>query len=282
MQNKVISSNKTLNVGGRLIHFDSPKIMGILNITPDSFFDGGMLTDEKSVLLKVEKMISDGADFIDVGGYSSRPGASDISEKEELDRVIPTIEAIIKRFPECILSIDTFRSEVAKQAIESGALMVNDISGGALDSEMFALVARHHVPYILMHMKGTPQTMKSMAEYENLISEMLDYFHPKIDQLQQLGVADIMIDPGFGFAKTIAHNFELLKHLELLKVLNQPMVIGLSRKSMIWKTLNTDPENALNGTTVLNTIALLKGASILRIHDVKEAVEAVKLTNFVR
>ncbi len=282
MQNKVFSSNKTLNVGGRLIHFDSPKIMGILNITPDSFFDGGMLTDEKSVLLKVEKMISDGADFIDVGGYSSRPGASDISEKEELDRVIPTIEAIIKRFPECILSIDTFRSEVAKQAIESGALMVNDISGGALDSEMFALVARHHVPYILMHMKGTPQTMKSMAEYENLISEMLDYFHPKIDQLQQLGVADIMIDPGFGFAKTIAHNFELLKHLELLKVLNQPMVIGLSRKSMIWKTLNTDPENALNGTTVLNTIALLKGASILRIHDVKEAVEAVKLTNFVR
>lgn len=282
MQNKVFSSNKTLNVGGRLIHFDSPKIMGILNITPDSFFDGGMLTDEKSVLLKAEKMISDGADFIDVGGYSSRPGASDISEKEELDRVIPTIEAIIKRFPECILSIDTFRSEVAKQAIESGALMVNDISGGALDSEMFALVARHHVPYILMHMKGTPQTMKSMAEYENLISEMLDYFHPKIDQLQQLGVADIMIDPGFGFAKTIAHNFELLKHLELLKVLNQPMVIGLSRKSMIWKTLNTDPENALNGTTVLNTIALLKGASILRIHDVKEAVEAVKLTNFVR
>lgn len=282
MQNKVFSSNKTLNVGGRLIHFDSPKIMGILNITPDSFFDGGELTDEKSVLRKAEKMISDGADFIDVGGYSSRPGASDISQEEELDRVIPTIEAIIKRFPECILSIDTFRSEVAKQAIESGALMVNDISGGALDSEMFALVARHHVPYILMHMKGTPQTMKSMAEYENLISEILDYFHSKIDQLQQLGVADIMIDPGFGFAKTITHNFELLKHLELLKVLNQPMVIGLSRKSMIWKTLNTDPENALNGTTVLNTIALLKGASILRIHDVKEAVEAVKLTNFVR
>ncbi|MEP2670338.1 MAG: dihydropteroate synthase [Cyclobacteriaceae bacterium] len=282
MQNKVFSSNKTLNVGGRLIHFDSPKIMGILNITPDSFFDGGELTDEKSVLSKAEKMISDGADFIDVGGYSSRPGASDISQEEELDRVIPTIEAIIKRFPECILSIDTFRSEVANQAIESGALMVNDISGGALDSEMFALVARHHVPYILMHMKGTPQTMKSMAEYENLISEMLDYFHPKINQLQQLGVADIMIDPGFGFAKTITHNFELLKHLELLKVLNQPMVIGLSRKSMIWKTLNTDPENALNGTTVLNTIALLKGASILRIHDVKEAVEAVKLTNFVR
>lgn len=282
MQNKVFSSNKTLNVGGRLIHFDSPKIMGILNITPDSFFDGGELTDEKSVLRKAEKMISDGADFIDVGGYSSRPGASDISQEEELDRVIPTIEAIIKRFPECILSIDTFRSEVAKQAIESGALMVNDISGGALDSEMFALVARHHVPYILMHMKGTPQTMKSMAEYENLISEILDYFHSKIDQLQQLGVADIMIDPGFGFAKTITHNFELLKHLELLKVLNQPMVIGLSRKSMIWKTLNTDPQNALNGTTVLNTIALLKGASILRIHDVKEAVEAVKLTNFVR
>ncbi|MEQ9414771.1 MAG: dihydropteroate synthase [Cyclobacteriaceae bacterium] len=282
MQNKVFSSNKTLNVGGRLIHFDTPKIMGILNITPDSFFDGGKHRDEKSILRLVEKMLNDGADFIDVGGYSSRPGAEDISQKEELERVIPAIKAIVKRFSESIISIDTFRSEVARQAIEEGALMVNDISGGTLDSKMFDLVVKHHVPYILMHMKGTPQTMKSMAEYENLIKEMLEYFHPKINQLQQLGAADIMIDPGFGFAKTITHNFELLKQLELLKILDKPMVIGLSRKSMIWKTLGTDPENALNGTTVLNTIALLKGASILRIHDVKEAVEAVKLTNFVK
>ncbi|MFZ1807664.1 MAG: dihydropteroate synthase [Cyclobacteriaceae bacterium] len=282
MQNKVFSSNKTLNVGGRLIHFDTPKIMGILNITPDSFFDGGKHTDEKSILLLAERMINDGADFIDVGGYSSRPGAKDISPEEELERVIPAIKAIVKRFPKTIISIDTFRSEVAIQAIEEGALMVNDISGGELDNKMFDLVAKHHVPYILMHMKGTPQTMKSKAEYENLIKEMLDYFHPKLHQLRQLGVADIMIDPGFGFAKTIAHNFELLKQLDLLKVLDKPMVIGLSRKSMIWKTLDTDPENALNGTTVLNTIALLKGASILRIHDVKEAVEAVKLTSFVK
>jgi dihydropteroate synthase len=282
MQNKVFSSNKTLNVGGRLIHFDSPKIMGILNITPDSFFDGGKYKDEKSILQLVEKMITDGADFIDVGGYSSRPGAKDITQEEELERVLSVIKVIVKNFPECILSIDTFRSEVARQAIEEGALMVNDISGGALDNKMFDLIARHHIPYILMHMKGTPQTMKSMAQYENLISEILDYFHPKLHQLHQMGVADIMIDPGFGFAKTITHNFELLKQLELLKILNKPMVIGLSRKSMIWKTLDTDPENALNGTTVLNTIALLKGASILRIHDVKEAVEAVKLTNFVK
>jgi dihydropteroate synthase len=227
-------------------------------------------------------MITDGADFIDVGGYSSRPGAKDVTQEEELERVLSVIKVIVKNFPESILSIDTFRSEVARQAIEEGALMVNDISGGALDNKMFDLIARHHIPYILMHMKGTPQTMKSMAEYENLISEMLDYFHPRLHQLHQMGVDDIMIDPGFGFAKTIAHNFELLKQLELLKILNKPMVIGLSRKSMIWKTLDTDPENALNGTTVLNTIALLKGASILRIHDVKEAVEAVKLTNFVK
>lgn len=282
MQNKVFSSNKTLNVGGRLIHFDSPKIMGILNITPDSFFDGGKYKDEKSILQLVEKMITDGADFIDVGGYSSRPGAKDVTQEEELERVLSVIKVIVKNFPESILSIDTFRSEVARQAIEEGALMVNDISGGALDNKMFDLIARHHIPYILMHMKGTPQTMKSMAEYENLISEMLDYFHPRLHQLHQMGVVDIMIDPGFGFAKTIAHNFELLKQLELLKILNKPMVIGLSRKSMIWKTLDTNPENALNGTTVLNTIALLKGASILRIHDVKEAVEAVKLTNFVK
>lgn len=282
MQNKVFSSNKTLNLGGRLVHFDTPKIMGVLNITPDSFFDGGKHTNEKSILLLVEKMINDGADFIDVGGYSSRPGATDISPEEELGRVIPSIKAILRRFPESILSIDTFRSEVARQAIEAGALMVNDISGGAFDDKMFDLIKKYRVPYILMHMKGTPQTMKSMATYENLIKEVIDYFHPKIHQLHQLGVADIMIDPGFGFAKTINQNFELLKHLDQFKILEKPIVVGLSRKSMIWKTLATDPENALNGTTVLNTIALLKGADILRIHDVKEAVEAVKLTSFVK
>lgn len=282
MQNKVFSSNKTLNVGGRLIHFDTPKIMGILNITPDSFFDGGKHKDERSILRHVEKMIQDGADFVDVGGYSSRPGAEDLTIAEESKRTIPVIKSIKSSFPECIVSIDTFRTEVARQAIEEGAMMVNDISGGTLNEGMFALVAKHQTPYVLMHMKGTPQTMKSMATYDHLIKEITDYFHPKLHQLQQMGVADVLIDPGFGFAKTIEQNFELLKNLDALKILDRPMVIGLSRKSMIWKTLKTDPENALNGTTVLNTIALLKGASILRIHDVKEAVEAIKLTNFVR
>lgn len=282
MQNKVFSNNKTLNVGGRLIHFDTPKIMGILNITPDSFFDGGKYEDEVAILSHVEKMVRDGVDFIDVGGYSSRPGAEDLTIEEEIKRTIPVIKLIKSSFPGCILSIDTFRTEVARQAIEEGVMMVNDISGGSLDEGMFALIAKHQVPYILMHMKGTPQTMKSMATYENLVKEITDYFHPRLHQLQQLGVADVLVDPGFGFAKTIEQNFELLKNLDTLKILDRPMVVGLSRKSMIWKTLKTGPENALNGTTVLNTIALLKGASILRIHDVKEAVEVVKLTNFVK
>ncbi|HCM75971.1 MAG TPA: dihydropteroate synthase [Cytophagales bacterium] len=282
MQNKVFSNNKTLNAGGRLISLDTPKIMGILNLTPDSFFDGGKHATEKAALAQVEKMIGDGAEFLDVGGYSTRPGAEHLNVEEEISRTIPIIKAITKNFPTCVVSIDTFRSEVARHALEEGALMVNDVSGGELDPEMFDLVAKYHVPYILMHMKGTPQTMKSMANYQNIFKEMTDYFHGKITQLHAQGVADVLIDPGFGFAKTIEQNFEVLKHLEHFKVLEKPLVVGLSRKSMIWKTLDTTPENALNGTTVLNTIALIKGAGILRIHDVKEAVEAVKLTNFVR
>lgn len=282
MQNKVFSGNKTLNLGGRLFHLDSPKIMGILNVTPDSFFDGGRHHDEKSMLRHVDKMLEEGADFIDVGGHSSRPGAGEVPLAEELKRVVPVVNAIVKRFPECRVSIDTFRAEVARQALEAGAVMVNDISAGAFDGKMFGLVARYKVPYLIMHMKGTPQTMQSLATYDNLVKEVADYFHPKINQLHQLGVADVLIDPGFGFAKTIPQNFDLLRHLGHFNIFEKPLVVGLSRKSMVWKTLAVGPESALNGTTVLNTIALLKGAAILRIHDVKEAVEAVKLTNFVR
>jgi len=256
--------------------------MGILNVTPDSFFDGGRHGDEKAILRQVEKMLNEGADFIDVGGYSSRPGAKNFQLSEELDRTIPAIRTIIKNFPQCIISVDTFRSEVARQAVHEGALMVNDISGGDLDEGMFQLISQARVPYILMHMRGTPETMKSLTNYENLLKEMVDYFSAKLNQLHQLGICDILIDPGFGFAKTVEQNFDLLKQLEYLQILRKPMVVGLSRKSMIWRTLETDAENALNGTTVLNTLALIKGASILRIHDVKEAVEAVKLTNFVR
>ena len=282
MQNKVFSSNKTLNLGGRLIPLDTPKIMGILNVTPDSFYDGGKFPDEKEILKHVERMLADGADFIDVGGYSSRPGAEDIQIGEEVKRSIPVIKAIIKSFPESFISIDTFRTEVARQAIEEGAVMVNDISGGELDQGMFDLVASHHIPYVLMHMRGAPQTMNSMTSYENLLQEIIQYFQSKLNQLHALGLSDVVIDPGFGFAKTVEQNFELLNQLDSLKILNQPLMVGLSRKSMIWRTLGTTSENALNGTTVLNTVALLKGASILRIHDVKEGVEVVKLINFVK
>jgi len=255
--------------------------MGILNVTPDSFYDGGRLADSDSVLKQAEKMLTDGATFIDVGGYSTRPGASDVSVEEELRRVLPAIQSIVKHFPEVIISIDTFRSEVAKQAVNEGACMINDISGGQLDPIMFETVASLNVPYILMHSRGTPQTMIKLNEYENLIKDIVGYFHQKIFQLQHLGVKDIIIDPGFGFAKNIEQNFQLLKDLDHFQILGKPILAGLSRKSMIWKTLKTNPEDALNGTTSLNTVALLKGASILRVHDVKEAVEVAKLMELV-
>lgn len=282
VQNKVNSSNKTLKINGRLITFDTPKLMGILNVTPDSFYDGGRHITEEAILHRAEKMIDEGAHFIDVGGYSSRPDAADIPIEEELKRAIPVVKSIAQKFPEVVISIDTFRSEVARQALESGATMINDISAGELDKEMFPLVAKVKVPYVMMHMRGTPQTMRTLNQYENLTKEVTDYFHKKIDRLKSLGVTDLVIDPGFGFAKGPSQNFELLRNLSHIRLLEKPMLIGLSRKSMIWRTLETTPENALNGTTVLNTIALLKGADILRIHDVKEAAEAIKLTNFVR
>ena len=275
--NSVFRINKTLLVKGKLIDLSEPKVMGILNITPDSFYDGGKFTEETKILKQVEKMLEEGATFIDIGGCSTRPGAKDISEEEEKKRVLPAIEAILINFPQIIISVDTFRSSIAKIAVEAGAAMVNDISGGSLDKKMPEVVASLQVPYILMHMQGTPQTMASLANYENLLKEMIDYFHQKINVFQALGVKDIIIDPGFGFAKTIDHNFELLRKLEYLRILEKPVLVGLSRKSTIWKTLSIQPEEALNGTTALHTVALLKGAGILRVHDVKEAMEVVKL-----
>lgn len=251
--------------------------MGILNVTPDSFYDGGRYSEGSKFLKQAEKMLREGADFIDVGGYSSRPGAEDIPEDEELIRVLPVFQAIKKEFPSVILSIDTFRSKVAIAAVNEGAAIVNDISAGQLDPNMFDAVAALQVPYIAMHMRGRPQTMNQLTQYENLVKEMLDYFYHKIHTLIAAGVKDVIIDPGFGFAKTVTQNFDLLKNLDQFHILERPILVGLSRKSMIWRTLEITPEDSLYGSSVLNTIALLKGASILRVHDVKEAREVITL-----
>ncbi len=269
----------TINCKGQLIDLSTPKVMGILNLTPDSFYDGGKYKDESSVLNHVKEMIDEGATFIDVGAYSSRPNAEDISESEELWRILPIIEMIVKEFPDALISIDTFRSTIAKNCIEAGACIINDISAGKLDDKMFQTVASLHVPYIMMHMKGTPKTMQKLANYNNLFKEILFYFSERIAAARTLGIVDLIVDPGFGFAKTIDQNYELLNQLELFKILELPLQAGLSRKSMVYKPLNLSSKEALNGTTILNTIALQKGASILRVHDVKEAVECVKLIN---
>jgi dihydropteroate synthase len=260
-----------------LISLETPKVMGILNITPDSFYAGSRIMTAHEALKKAEEMIREGATFIDVGGYSSRPGATDISIDEELSRVMPCIKAIAKEFTEVVIVIDTFRSEVAKAAVDAGAGMINDISGGNLDEKMLKTVSEFGVPYIMMHMKGSPQTMSQLASYQDLLKEVIDYFHSNIYRALQYGIKDIIIDPGFGFAKTREHNFELLQQLQLLKAIGRPMLTGLSRKSMVWKTLDIKPDEALNGTTSLNTVALMKGADILRVHDVREAIQVVKL-----
>lgn len=268
---------KSLHIKGQLVDLRVPVVMGILNITPDSFFEGSRVSTESQILKQTEKMLAEGATFIDVGGYSSRPGAEDISIPEECSRVLKAVNAIVKEFPKALISIDTFRSEVAIQGIQAGAVIINDISAGELDPKMFETVASFRVPYIAMHMRGNPKTMSNLTVYQNLTREITSYFADKINRLKALGVNDIIIDPGFGFAKTIDQNFELLAHLEFFKNLERPVLVGLSRKSMIWKTLGTTPENALNGTTALNMTALLKGANILRVHDVKLAVEVIKL-----
>lgn len=254
--------------------------MGILNLTPDSFFDGGKYEESDVVLAQVTAMLSAGATIIDVGGYSSRPGADDVSEQEEIDRVIPAIKAILANHPEAIISIDTFRSNVARAAIDAGAAMVNDISGGNLDVEMYDTVAELQVPYILMHMQGTPKDMQDAPSYSDVVGDVYKFFSERINVLKLKGVADIILDPGFGFGKTLEHNYQLLNAIDKFKNLGCPVLAGASRKSMINKVIKTKPKDALNGTTVVNTLALQKGASILRVHDVKEAVEAVKIVSF--
>lgn len=272
----------TINCKGQLIDLAAPKVMGILNVTPDSFFDGGKYIDEKSILNQVEAMLKNGATFIDIGGYSSRPGADDVSEDEELSRVIPVIEIILKDFPETLISVDTFRSEVAKKSIEDGAALINDISAGKGDDKMLSTIGQLGVPYIMMHMKGNPKTMQQHAEYNDVTKEVISYFAECIAAAHAEKINDIIIDPGFGFAKNIAQNYELLNNLELLKILDKSILTGVSRKSMIYKTLNTTPDSALNGTTALHMVALQKGASILRVHDVKEAMECITLYNQLR
>jgi dihydropteroate synthase len=267
----------TLNTRGKLIDMSSPLVMGIINITPDSFYAGSRQQTVAGALLQAGKMLADGAAILDIGAYSSRPGAKDIPVQEETDRLMPVIEAIINAHPDAVLSIDTFRASVAEEAINAGAHIINDISGGQLDEGMFATVAKLQVPYILMHMKGTPKTMVQQAQYNNVFTEVYDYFTERIQLLKAAGVHDIILDPGFGFAKTHEHSYELMSHLQDFRALGLPVLVGISRKRMIWQLTGGTAADALNGTTVLNTIALGKGADILRVHDVKEAVEAVKL-----
>ena len=267
----------TLNIRGELIDLSTQKVMGILNVTPDSFYDGGYYNSNAKILKQVEKMIEDGATIIDIGGYSSRPGAENIAEKIELDRVIPTLKDCKKYFPQTYFSIDTFRSKVAEECIYNGADIINDISGGNLDNKMMKVVGKYQIPYIIMHMKGNPSNMVKKAKYDDIIGELISYFSKKIDDAAKANIKDIIIDPGFGFAKNISQNFQLLNNLDFFKNLEKPLLVGLSRKSMIYKTLNIKPDKALNGSTALHTISLIKGANILRVHDVKEAVECIKL-----
>ena len=271
----------TININGTLLDLSTPKIMGILNITPDSFYDGGVFNSDKKILNQVEKMISEGADMIDIGGYSSRPGANEVNIDDEIGRVIPAIELIKNKFGDAIISVDTFRSKVAKKAINAGASIINDISSGDLDSEMFNCVAKLKVPYIMMHMKGTPNNMQKNPEYENVIVEIVKNLSNKLFLAKKAGIIDVIIDPGFGFGKTATHNYSILKNLSFFKELGCPILVGISRKTMIYKLLDKNPENALNGTTCLNTISIINGAKILRVHDVKEAKEVITLTNFL-
>lgn len=268
-----------INCKGKLIDLSSPKIMGILNITPDSFYDGGKLTSEKKIITQTKKMLYEGATFIDIGAYSSRPNAKHINIDEELQRIIPIVTLLICEFPEILISIDSFRSKVAEECLNIGACMINDISGGSLDKNMFKIIAKHQVPYILMHLKGNPQNMQENPTYDNVVKEIIFYFSEKIAELRKLQVNDIILDVGFGFGKTIDHNYEILQKLELFQLFDLPILAGMSRKSMLSNLLKSTPDKMLNATTVVNTVALQKGARILRVHDVKEAIECVSLFN---
>ncbi len=275
---EVLSQKSTLNIKGRLLSLEKPVVMGILNITPDSFFDGGKWVGNIDQAIEhTGKMLDDGATIIDVGGYSSRPNAENVSPQEEIDRVVPVIEALVAKYADIIISIDTFRGVVAKKAVEAGAAIINDISGGNIDDEMLETAAELKVPYILMHMQGTPQNMQTFTQYDDIILEMLAYFREKIKFLTEAGCHDIILDPGFGFSKNLEQNYFLLSHLDQFKILNLPILVGVSRKSMIYKKLGITPAEALNGTTAINTLALQNGASILRVHDVREANQIIRL-----
>jgi dihydropteroate synthase len=274
--NATLNTRKTLNFRGRLVDLRIPRVMGILNVTPDSFYYGSRVSPNDAVEV-AGTMLREGADFIDIGGYSSRPGAADIALEEEISRTVPVIKALKKAFPNALISVDTFRSEVARQTLEAGADFINDISGGSLDAKMFKVVAQANVPYVLMHMRGTPQTMKQLTNYSDLLHDVTQYFYEKVDAAHQAGVQDILLDPGFGFAKTAQQSYHLLRHLNQLQIFGLPLVAGLSRKSMIWNTLQIAPDEALNGTTALNMIALQQGATILRVHDVVEARQCIEL-----
>ena len=269
----------TINCNSRLIDLNLPKVMGILNVTPNSFYDGGKHNEINSIMHQVDKMLSEGADFIDIGAYSSKPSAEFVSEEEEIKRLVPIIKELVDHFPTIVLSVDTFRANVAKVAVEHGAGIINDISAGLLDEKMLETVADLKVPYIMMHMRGNPQTMQSLTNYDDIVKEMIFYFSERIQKARSFGISDLIIDPGFGFAKTLEQNYEVLHKMELFSMLELPLLAGISRKSMIYKVLENSPQEALNGTSVLNTIALQKGAKILRVHDVKEAVECIKLVS---
>ena len=267
-----------INIRGKLLDLSVPRVMGIINVTPDSFYKGSRVTREKEIIDTAVRMIGEGADILDVGGYSSRPGASVVSPAEEEERVLNAIRLIHRELPEAIISIDTFRSEIAFKAVTGyGAHIINDISGGEADKDMFQVVEKLNIPYIMMHMKGTPATMQDNPVYDDVVADILQWFSKKIVMLHSAGVKDIILDPGFGFGKTASHNFELLQRLEDFAIAGLPLLVGVSRKAMIWKTLGISADDALNGTSVLNAVALLKGADILRVHDVKEAVQAVRL-----
>lgn len=273
----------TINIKGQLYDFRTPWIMGILNVTPDSFFSISRMQSEDAILRQVTKMMDEGADIIDVGGYSSRPGAEDVTSEEEYSRIALALNIIRKNYPGAIISIDTFRASVAQRAVEEfEADIINDISGGDLDANMWATIAQLQIPYVIMHMRGTPQTMQSITKYDDIVADIIKSLAFKVAELHKLGVNDVIIDPGFGFAKTLDDNYALLAELKELKRIDVPMLVGISRKSMIYKALSCTPDDALNGTTVLNTIALLGGADILRVHDVREAKEAVKLVQLMK
>lgn len=276
-KNTFFSSQKTINCGGKLISLEKPLVMGILNITPDSFYDGGKHKDMNNALKHVAKMLKEGANIIDIGAVSTKPGAEEVTQEEEEKRLIPILKKMTKEFPDTIFSIDTYRSSIARMSVDCGAQMINDISAGAFDKNMFRIISELQIPYIIMHIKGVPANMQNDPIYKDVVKEVIAYFSEKVAILRKMGVNDIIIDPGFGFGKTVEHNYELLRNLEYFSFFGLPLMVGVSRKSMINKALGIKSEDALNGTSVLNTIALMKGANILRVHDVKEAVEAVKL-----